>query len=105
MTANITRHGAARTKERIGISKKIAQKNAQKALDFGVTHEETSGPLRRYLDYLYFNGGIDNARIYHRYIYLFAGTTLITIFYLPKKYQAVADKLQKRRESMPCFPA
>ena len=101
MTVNITRHGAMRTKERIGISKKIAQK----ALDFGITHAETSGPLRRYLDYLYFNGGIDNARIYHRYVYLFAGTTLITIYYLPKKYQAVADTLQKRRESAQCLPA
>lgn len=36
----MTNHSVKRTKERIGLSKKIADKNAQRALEYGVTHSE-----------------------------------------------------------------
>lgn len=46
----MTNHSVKRTKERIGLSKKIADKNAQRALEYGVTHSEAKGGLCRYLD-------------------------------------------------------
>lgn len=36
----MTNHSVKRTKERIGLSKKIADKNAQRALEYGITHSE-----------------------------------------------------------------
>lgn len=94
-----TKHSAQRTKDRLGISKKLSDKNAQKALDFGVTHAETTGSLNRYLTSLYFaRENANNMRVYHRNVYLFHASTLITIIPLPKKYYDIADKLQKRKE-------
>lgn len=94
----MTNHSVKRTKERIGLSKKIADKNAQRALEYGVTHSEAKGGLCRYLDKLYLsNGNANNVRIYHRYVYLFRGNTLLTIIPLPNKFYALADKLQKQK--------
>lgn len=93
---HITNHGRERTKERLGISKKAAERNAQKALDKGVTHSQAKGSLKRYIDALYLSYKVaNNIRIYNRYTYLFKGTTLITVIELPKKYHALADKLQR----------
>ena len=73
----MTNHSVKRTKERIGLSKKIADKNAQRALEYGITHSEAKGGLCRYLDKLYLsNGNANNVRVYHRYVYLFRGNTL-----------------------------
>lgn len=94
----MTNHSVRRAKERIGLSKKIADKNAQKALEFGLTHAEANGSLKRYLDKLYLsNGKANNVRIYHRYVYLFRGSVLLTILPLPNKYHSLADKLQKQK--------
>ena len=91
-------HSVKRTKERIGLSKKIADKNAQRALEYGITHSEAKGGLCRYLDKLYLsNGNANNVRVYHRYVYLFRGNTLLTIIPLPNKFYALADKLQKQK--------
>lgn len=72
MAVKVSRHAAKRTKERVGLSKKIADKNAQKALDEGITHAETRGSLNRYLNHIYFsNKSINNVRIYqHMSTYL-----------------------------------
>lgn len=87
-----------RTKEKIGLSKKIADKNAQRALEYGVTRSEAKGGLCRYLDKLYLsNGNANNVRVYRRYVYLFRGNTLLTIIPLPNKFYALADKLQKQK--------
>lgn len=53
----MTNHSVKRTKERIGLSKKIADKNAQRALEYGITHSEAKGGLCRYLDKLYLSNG------------------------------------------------
>lgn len=95
----VTKHSEKRTKERVGLSKKLADKNAQKALEFGITHGETKSGLKRYLDKLYFNNpSINNLRIYHHYVYLFADNRLVTIIGLPQKYYKLADQLQKQKD-------
>ena len=97
----MTRHGAQRTKDRLGISKKIADKNAEKALRYGVTHSEVSGKLCCYLDGIYLlNRRPNNMRVYNRMVYLFRGSTLITVLPLPHRYYADADKLQKRKSEI-----
>ena len=94
----MTNHSIQRTKERVGLSKKIADKNAQKALEYGITHSECKAGLCRYLDKLYLsNGNANNVRIYHRYVYMFRDNKLLTILSLPRKFYDLADKLQQQK--------
>ena len=96
----MTKHSIQRTKDRVCLSKKIAKKNALKALDFGVTHAEAKNGLKRYLDYLYLTYGRgNNVRVYHHYVYIFQGKTLITILPLPNKFCKLADKIQKQKDT------
>lgn len=95
----VTKHGRLRTKDRTGLSKGLAEKNAVKAYALGLRHGETRGNLNRYLTSLYFkNKSANNLRVYHRYVYIFHDETLITILPLPRDLCKVADKLEKRKE-------
>ena len=49
----LTDHAVQRTKERVGLPKRSAEKNAQKALESGIRHCETKGSLNRYITALY----------------------------------------------------
>lgn len=94
----VTNHGRKRIKDRLGLSKKIAEKNAEKALQFGIAHAETGGKLHRHLDGIFLlNYRPNNMRVYNRSIYLFRGNTLITVLPLPNRFHAYADKLQKKK--------
>ena len=97
---NVTRHATKRTKDRVGLSKKIAGKNAEKAFNYGLKHSETKGNLNKYITKLYFskNNNANNIRVYHEYIYIFNDETLITILELPNNLKALAIKLQKEKE-------
>lgn len=94
----VTKHAKKRTKERIGISKKIADKNAHKALEYGVTHSEAKGKLKKFMDALYLrHQKANNTRIYNRKVYLFDKNVLITVLNLPNQFSMAADKLQKKK--------
>lgn len=94
----VTKHGIKRTKERVGLSKKLADKNAQKALDFGIKHSETKGSLNKFMNALYLKyKNSNNTRVYNRKVYLFHNEILITVINLPNKFSAAADKIQKRK--------
>ncbi len=96
----MTNHGIKRTKERVGLSKKIADKNAEKALEFGITHAETKGNLKRFLDKLYLSTGkANNMRVYHHHVYCFQNKTLITVINLPASLCKLADQIQKEKEN------
>lgn len=95
----VTEHSVKRTKDRLGLSKKLADKNAQKALEFGITHSEAKSGLRKFLDKLYLsNGNANNVRVYHHHVYLFRGNTLITIINLPQNLCKLADQIQKQKD-------
>ena len=80
----VTKHGEKRIKERLGLSKKTAEKNAEKALELGLTHAETKSGLRKYLDKLYLSTGkTNNMRVYRHFVYLIRKKTLLTIIALP----------------------
>ena len=93
----ITDHSRKRTKNRLGLSKKDTEKVANKALDFGITHADAKGNLRKYMDglYLRYQNG-NNNRVYNRKVYIFQGMVLITILNLPHNLSALADSLQKK---------
>lgn len=90
----VTDHAAKRTKERVGLPKRVVWKNAERALSDGIKHGQTRGALRRYLDGLYFKRETaNNIRVYCDYVYIFHNEMLITVFPLPKEYKRTADKL------------
>ena len=92
----MTRHGTARVKDRVGGKKSKAQDNASRAFAYGLTHAETKASLKRYLDKLYLSHGTaNNLRVYHHNVYVFRGTTLITVLPLPHNLCKTADKLQQ----------
>lgn len=96
----ITKHGKQRTKDRVGISKKLATKNATKAFEFGVTHAESKGSLRKYFDKLYLiHNRANNVRIYNRNVYIFNGSKLITVLPLPQNLSKLADSIQDKKEN------
>ena len=95
----VTENSVKRTKDRLGLSKKLADKNAQKALEFGITHSDAKSSLRKFLDKLYLsNGNANNMRVYHHHVYLFRVYKLITIIDLPQNLCKLADQIQKQKD-------
>lgn len=91
----VTKHATKRIRTRLGLPKHVSEKNADKAFRNGIRHKETTGSLHRYMDFLFFqNQNANNIRIYHNFVYIFAGKTLITVFDLPNKYKKAAARLQ-----------
>lgn len=98
--AHITYHGKKRIKQRCNVSKKAANKLANKALKNGINHAETRGSLNRYFTSLYFrNKTANNIRIYNFKVFIFVGTTLITVIDLPHKYKKTVESIIQRRNS------
>ena len=95
----VTKHGNKRSRERIGIPKKAVDRNAKNALENGLTHGQTRGGLKRYLDFLYFhgNGEANNMRVYGDHVYLFHDEILITVLNVPPEYRKQAAKLQRKK--------
>lgn len=98
-TVTVTRHAGKRIRQRLGINKKSAGKAAEKALQFGITHAEAKGKLSRHLDGIFLlNCNPTNMRVYNHSVYLFNGSTLITVLPLPQKFWTYADKLQQQKK-------
>ena len=96
--AVLTNHGEWRLRKRVGIPKSAADKVADKALEHGIGRGDCNGPLRRYLEGIYFAyGSGNNVRIYNRKVYVFEGPVLITVFNLPKKYLSRAESILRRK--------
>ena len=95
----VTRHGAERVRERMGLPKGSVEKNVARALEFGITHAEAKGGLRRYLDDLYLRrGGFGDVRVYHRYVYIFKGGVLVTALYLPREFHKIEDAIMREKK-------
>lgn len=97
---NVTKHATKRLRQRLGINKKSADKNAERALKYGITHSEAKGRLCKYMDGIFLtNCRPNNMRVYNHSIYLFRGNTLITVIALPRSLWVVADKQQNQKEN------
>ena len=99
MCVIVTDHAQERTRQRVGLPKKVSKKNAERAFEDGVTHSDVSGSLKRFVDALYFqNHTANNIRIYCGNVYLFAGNVLITVISLPARYRKTAEAIQKNKK-------
>ena len=99
MKAHVTKHAKKRGKQRIGVKKKDVQKNAQEAMDFGITFNEAKGNLKRYMTKIYLKNEIpNNMRVYNHRLYLFRESLLITVLDIPPDLCRVADSLQRKKK-------
>lgn len=96
----ITSHAKSRTKTRLGLTKRRAKQNADKAWRLGLKHNECKGDLTKYINSLFFksNRHANNIRVYKRNVYIFAHNNLITVFPLPENLYEISDKLEKNKE-------
>ena len=93
-----TKHSQKRTKERLGLSKKLTDKQAEKALLYGVSHAETKGNLKKYMDGIFLRHKTsNNTKIFNRKVYIFNDNILITVMNLPNNLSGAADTLQKKK--------
>jgi len=58
--AKVTRHAEKRTRSHLGLPKRAAGKNAERALRDGIRHKDVNGSLRRFVDALYFRNMAGN---------------------------------------------
>lgn len=74
-----------------------------KARTEGVERRDTSGSLRRYLDYVYhYNPNTTNVYVRAEKVYVFSGDALVTVLNLPPRYRNAANgKARKNDELYP----
>lgn len=84
MTITVTKHAIKRFKQRVGLPKSACQKQAELAYRNGISHGDVTGNARKFLDKLFLiHRSANQLRVYGEHVYLFAGTTLITVMHLP----------------------
>lgn len=95
MNVIVTTHAKKRAKERLGISKNLTIKLAEKALTYGLTHSDAKGSLKKYCDKIYLSHKkANNIRIYNRKVFVFKDSILITIINLPNNLLNIVDNIQ-----------
>jgi hypothetical protein len=87
----LTVHGAHRIGQRVGLPKRAILRFVQRALAQGLERQSTKGRLRRYLDKFYYaHAESAEMRVYGQFVFVFAGSKLITTWGLPAEYQRLA---------------
>jgi hypothetical protein len=98
MKPTMTRHALVRSKERIGLGRKAAERLAGIALVKGLTIDELRGDLKHSAELMLKTGQCNDLRIYAEKIFLFAGTTLVTVLPLHNESKAQVRKLMRAKE-------
>lgn len=94
----VSQHSEIRLKERCGLNKSSMSRMSNKAYEQGITHSETTGSLKRWMDKLYLSyGKSNNTRLYGDKAYLFNGNYLITVIQIPNNLLPTALKIQRRK--------
>ena len=79
----ITNHAYDMAKRRIGWNKSALEKMSSKAYVEGITHSQTKGRLKRFLDSKFLSyRKATNMRIYGEVLFIFVGNKLITLYTL-----------------------
>lgn len=90
MSTKVSKHGATRVRERLGVPKRAVQRMAEKAFTDGKKHSDYSGSFLKYLNVIFLEyKTANNMRVYNQHLFLFNGETLITAWPLPAKFRNV----------------
>lgn len=82
---SVTSHAKRRLKERCGVSKNSAMNMAERTFNKGISFENASTDLKKYISSVYIRHEKtgDNIRIYGNMVYVFDNRTLITVYPIP----------------------
>lgn len=98
---SVSKHAIKRLKERCGINHKSALKMAKRAFENGITHAETSGRLKKWINRQYLsNRKANNIRLYGDKAYIFCGYMLVTVLLIPNDLKIEAIKLQTKKKEV-----
>lgn len=93
-------HGEKRVRKRIGIKKGAINKMRDAAFDKGITHVQATGRLSKYFRKLFFeHRSSNNIRMYANYVWIFANTTLITVYPIPNRLKRSVLNTQRKNDS------
>lgn len=94
----LTWHGKNRIKERCGIPKRAAKRQMDIAFENGLTHSETNGCLKKYLDKVFLlHNNANNMRVWNGNLYIFIDNTLITVYKLDAKLRKKEQEIRKKK--------
>lgn len=96
----ITKHAMQRIRKRVGVTVKGAERIATRALENGITHNDTNGTLNHYMSRQFLKyRTANNLRIWCNFVYVFCNDTLVTVFQLPPELRKYAEKIRKRKKA------
>lgn len=103
----VSKHGAKRVRQRVGLPKRAVERNAQRALVEGIGYREASGALKRYISWLYerYYGNGNNIRIYGDKVWVFHDGILITVLNVPGEHRKAAVSAKAKRRAEPASAA
>jgi len=89
LIAVTTGHGMLRARKRLGLSRRAAFRQVNRALNDGLRADAFTGMLQQYLvDAEHHDAEKPTqARVYGEHIYIFDGTTLITVLNVPCEHR------------------
>lgn len=89
----VTIHAKERMKERCGLGKKSAERLARIAHEKGLRHAQMTGDLKRWASGIYLSyHNANDMRLYGDYLFLFKRGRLLTVFRIPNKLKAEANR-------------
>ncbi len=100
MEKKVTRHGEQRIRERIGVSKKGAERQSELALERGISHGEMKGRLHKWVTSVAMNEAQTRGKyhIYNNKLFIYKSNALITVIPVPSNlHKAVAEQTKKKK--------
>lgn len=92
-----TNHAEQRIRKRCGLNKKSVDKTAQLAYEQGLTREDASRKLCRYMDAIAAGRKGTKIRLYHNFVWVFCGQALVTVYPIPHEFSKAAATLLRRK--------
>ena len=81
----ITNHGKRRMSERNGVQKGCAKKIAKRAYQHGISHNEATNDLKRFMDKMFLSRrNVNKIMFYGKSLYLFHFDILVTTIIVPE---------------------
>lgn len=97
MKVKVSHHAEQRMRERLGLNKKSIERIAQRALDKGISHNQTKGNLKKWVTGTWAkNKNANNIKIYGDKCFIFHDELLITVIQLPRDLFKDLDYLIRR---------
>ena len=97
--ANLTRHSVQRIRERLGLSKKAAEREMERVIRDGMRIDDLSGSYRRYIDYMRHRHNETSDYITTPSgIFVFTNGALVTVLPVPKEHSSKVLHMWKKRK-------